>query len=136
MCLPLPRPRAFDLAGITLSLACLIHCLGLPMLLMLAPALTRWLSLPEGVHAAILLLALPAAVAAMAQGWWRHRRPLPSVMTAVGLALLALGLAAHEGWIVTADPEAADKLLTSIGAIGLTAAHLLNLRWIHDSRRA
>lgn len=136
MCLPVPRPRAADLAGITLSLACLIHCLGLPMLLMLVPVMSRWLSLPEGVHAAILLLALPAAAAAMVQGWRRHRRPLPSVMAVTGLALLTLGLAAHESWIVTSDPAATDRLLTSIGAIGLAAAHLLNWRWLHHGGQA
>jgi predicted hotdog family 3-hydroxylacyl-ACP dehydratase len=131
MCLPAARPRLADLTGIILSFTCLIHCLALPLALLLAPALSRWIALPEGVHAAILLLALPAAAIAMRDGWRRHRRLAPAMLAVVGLGLLALGLSAHEGWITAADPESADRLLTSIGAITLAAAHLVNWRWRH-----
>lgn len=133
MCLPAARPRLADLTGITLSLACLVHCLALPLALLLAPALSRWVALPEGVHAAILLLALPAALIAMRDGWRRHRRLTPALLAATGLGLLALGLSAHEGWITAADPEAADRLLTSLGALTLATAHLVNWRWRHRS---
>jgi hypothetical protein len=131
MCLPAARPRLADLTGIALSFTCLLHCLALPLLLLLAPALSRWIALPEGVHAAILLLALPAAAVAMRDGWRRHRRIVPAILAAAGLGLLALGLSAHEGWIAVANPEAADRLLTSIGALTLAAAHLANWRWRH-----
>jgi len=131
MCLPAARPRLADLTGLVLSFACLIHCLALPLLLLLAPALSRWVALPEGVHAVILLLALPAAAIAMRDGWRRHRRIIPAMLAAAGLGLLALGLSAHEGWIEAADPEVADRLLTSVGALTLAAAHLVNWRWRH-----
>ena len=133
MCLPAARPRLADLTGIVLSFTCLLHCLALPLALLLAPALSRWIALPEGVHAAILLLALPAAAIAMRDGWRRHRRWVPTVLAVSGLGLLALGLSAHEGWIEAANPEAADRLLTSIGALTLAAAHLVNWRWRHRS---
>ncbi len=131
MCLPAARPRLADLTGIALSFTCLLHCLALPLVLLLAPALSRWIALPEGIHAAILLLALPAAAIAMRDGWKLHRRLMPAVIAAIGLSLLALGLSAHEGWIEAADPEAADRLLTSVGALTLAAAHLVNWRWRH-----
>lgn len=132
MCLPAARPRLADLTGIVLSFTCLIHCLALPLALLLAPALSRWIALPEGVHAAILLLALPAAAVAMRDGWRRHGRLIPPVLAAAGLSLLVLGLSAHEGWIAAADPEVADRLLTSAGALTLAAAHLVNWRWRHS----
>lgn len=135
MCLPTSRPtwraRLADLMGIGLSLTCLVHCLALPLLILLAPALSRWIALPEGVHAAILLLAVPAALVAMHDGWKRHRRIGPGLAAAMGVGLLAAGLAAHEGWIVVADPAAADRLLTSLGALGLAGAHLANWRLRH-----
>ena len=131
MCLPAARPRLADLTGLALSFTCLLHCLALPLALLLAPALSRWIALPEGVHAAILLLALPAAAIAMRDGWRRHRRLAPATLAAIGLTLLALGLSAHEGWIAANDPEAADRLLTSVGALTLAAAHLVNWRWRH-----
>lgn len=126
MCFPAARPRLADLTGLLLSLACLIHCLALPLLILLAPALSRWIALPEGVHAAILLLAVPAALVAMHDGWRRHMRIAPGLAAAMGLGLLAAGLVAHEGWLATADPAAADRLLTSLGALSLAGAHLAN----------
>lgn len=131
MCLPSPRARAADLAGIALSSACLVHCLALPLALLVAPALGGWLRLPEGLHAAILLLALPAALVAMTDGWRRHRRWTAPLLAAAGLLLLALGLAAHERWLAAADPQFADRLFTSAGAIALVTAHLLNWRLRH-----
>lgn len=134
MCLPAARPRLADLLGIALSLTCLVHCLALPLLLFLAPALGAWIDLPEWVHAAILMIALPAAVIAMNGGRQRHGRTTPALLAAAGIGLLAAGLAAHEGWLALPDPETADRVLTSIGAATLAAAHLLNRRWRHDFR--
>lgn len=135
MCLPAARPRLADLTGIALSLTCLIHCLALPMLILVAPALSRWLALPEQAHAAILLLALPAALLAMKDGWRHHGRVTPAIFASAGLGLLALGLSAHEGWIAATDPGTADRLLTSAGALTLAAAHLANWRWRHSGGR-
>lgn len=134
MCLPASRPRPADLLGISLSLTCLIHCLVLPLAILLAPGLSRWIALPEGVHAAILLLAIPAAAVATASGWRRHRRVAPGAWATAGLALLMLGLAAHEGWIAVNDPEAGDRLLTSLGALALMGAHLANWRLRHRAQ--
>lgn len=135
MCLPVPRPRTrfslADLTGVGLSLACLIHCLALPLLILLAPALGQWIALPEATHAAILLLALPAAWIAMGGGWRRHRRAAPALLAIIGLALLTAGLAAHEGWLAVAGRETADRWFTSAGALTLAAAHLANWRWRH-----
>ncbi|AQA00536.1 hypothetical protein BWQ93_20280 [Sphingopyxis sp. QXT-31] len=130
MPLPAAHPRLADLAGLALSATCLLHCLALPMLLLLAPALGHWIALPEWTHAAILTLALPAAFVAMRGGWARHQRSAPGVVAVIGLVLLAAGLVAHEGWIATANASA-DTLLTTLGALGLAAAHLANWRLSH-----
>lgn len=124
----LPDSRVADAAGIALSFACLVHCLALPMALLLAPALAAWIILPDGFHAAILILVVPAALIAMRAGWRRHRRWTPTLLAAAGLVLLLLGLAAHEALIPVADPEAADRLLTTLGALTLASAHLINWR--------
>lgn len=134
MCFPAARPRPADLLGITLSLTCLVHCLALPLLIVLAPALGTWIATPEWLHAAILMLVLPAATFAMKDGWRRHRRMAPAALAATGVGFLVAGLAAHDGWIALADPETADRLLTSLGALALATAHLLNCRWRHAVR--
>ena len=125
---PAARPRLADLVGMA---TCLIHCLALPMLLLLAPAIGHWIMLPEWTHLAILTLALAAAYSAMRGGWHRHRRSTPGLVAVVGLALLALGLAAHEGWFAVSNPAATDRLLTSLGALGLATAHFTNWRFDH-----
>lgn len=130
------RSRFADLLGIGLSLTCLLHCLALPLLLLAAPALSGWVRLPEGVHAAILLLALPAAAMAMSDGWRHHQRLRPIGLAVTGLILLTLGLSAHEGWIAFDRPEAADRLATSIGALTLAAAHIVNWRLTHEPGKA
>ncbi|MDZ3833375.1 MAG: MerC domain-containing protein [Sphingopyxis sp.] len=128
MCLPSPHARAADLAGVTLSLTCLVHCLALPLAILFAPALSPWLTLPDGVHSAVLLIAMPTALIAMTGGWRDHRHPAPPLIAAAGLGLLALGLAAHEGWLAVSDPEVADRWLSSLGALALASAHLINWR--------
>lgn len=129
--MPAARPRLADLAGLALSATCLVHCLALPMLLLLAPAIGHWVALPEWTHAAILMLALPAAYAAMRGGWHRHRRSAPAAAAVAGLALLTLGLAAHEEVFAGVDPAIADRLFTSAGALALAAAHIANWRLSH-----
>src|SRR3546814_18816053 len=69
----------------------------------------------------------------MRDGWRRHQRTMPAILAVTGLGLLALGLSAHEGWIAAANPEMADRLSTSAGALTLAAAHLVNWRWRHRS---
>lgn len=143
MCLPAPtvhrppppaRARAADMVGVGLSFACLVHCLALPMLLIAAPAVGAWLPLSDRFHALILLLAVPAAAIALADGWRRHRHSGPVAAAFAGLLLLAAGLAAHEGWIADLDPETGDRLLTSLGALSLASAHIANGRLRHGRR--
>jgi hypothetical protein len=43
-------PSRFDAVAIFASGLCLVHCLALPALLLLIPAWTAWLAVPEGYH--------------------------------------------------------------------------------------
>ncbi|WP_049754581.1 MerC domain-containing protein [Sphingopyxis alaskensis] len=90
MCLPSPRARTADLAGIALSSACLVHCLALPLALLVAPALGSWLHLPDGVHAAILMIALPTAAIAINGGRQRHGHNAPPSSRSSASAFLRL----------------------------------------------
>ena len=125
------RPRLADLIGLALSSTCLIHCLALPMLLLLAPALGHWIALPEWTHAAILTLALPAAFAAMRAGWRRHGRIAPPLAAAAGSAKPIQPSCAASPSARRPSPAATDRLLTSIGALALAGAHLANWRLSH-----
>ena len=53
--------RSADISAIGLSTLCLIHCLGLPLLIALAPAAFSWAD-TEWLHKAFVLLALVISV--------------------------------------------------------------------------
>jgi hypothetical protein len=122
------QPGRLDQFGMTISALCLIHCLLLPVAAALTPLVARSLALPEWVHLALLSAALPIAIAALGAGWRQHRRSGIAVVGLLGLALLGGGIAAHEGWLGGTDGAWLDPVLTSIGALLLGGAHLLNWR--------
>lgn len=109
------------LAG-SLSLACLIHCLALPIAVAAVPALAGWLDVPESLHLILFALALPVSGLALWRGHARHARAYPAWAGAAGLMLMAAGLVIHE----------LETPLTVAGALALAAAHLAN--WL--ARRA
>lgn len=115
------RQRLFDTLAISASALCLVHCLALPVLLMLVPTLTAYLALPESFHIGALLFAVPTSILALAAGYRRHRWTVPARLAVPAIALLALGaFAAPEEWIET--------VLTVVGATLLAVAHALNWR--------
>lgn len=119
---PQDRYRRLDVAGLALSFACLLHCLALPLGVIAAPALARWLGETEtAVHWGLFVLAAGISGAALYSGFRRHGAMLVLVVGAVGLAVMAVA-AAH--WFGTS----LEAALTLIGASILALAHVVNLR--------
>lgn len=111
-------------AAVGASLACLAHCLALPLLLAALPMFSRWLSVPEAFHLWVLVFAVPASMLALVSGWSRHRGTRPLVLGVSGLVLLAIGtLWFGETW--------AETPVTVMGSLTLAGAHLLNWRRRH-----
>lgn len=106
------------------SLACMVHCLALPLLIALLPALAAVLAVPESFHLWVLALAVPMALLALVQGRARHGRTGPLAAGAAGLACLVLGaLAFAEG--------PAETAFTVVGSVLLVGAHVTNWRLRH-----
>ena len=61
-------------------------------MLALMPALGGVIGLPEWLHLASFLMAVPASALAMRTGYRLHGRALPALLGAKGLLLLGLGL--------------------------------------------
>lgn len=115
--------RTLDLAGMTLSLGCLVHCLALPALATLSPWLAwSWIG-NESVHLWVLILALPVALIRLGLGCRRHRRlgVLVAGVSGITLLWLALGL---EGQL----PATAHVALSLVGGLTLAFAHWRNFR--------
>ena len=113
-----------DRAAVGASVACLIHCLALPLLFSLLPALTQLLSIPESFHLWVLGFALPTSGYALIAGRERHGARWPLVLGLLGLMLLAIGIL----WF-GATPR--ETPVTVAGSLALAAAHLGNWRLRH-----
>lgn len=103
-----------DAIGIGLSGLCLVHCLALPVLVALGPALV-WME-SGWVHLALAGLALGVSLNAM-RAWPSGNRGLAlKTLAATGLGLLLFGALAG-------IPELAERAVTVAGASLLALSH-------------
>lgn len=112
-----PSPAInWDAIGVLGSFICLVHCLVLPLAVVVLP----WLVLfeGEGLHRGLAVALVAPALLAFIPGWRNHGRRLPGLFMAGGLiALNAAAFVAPERW---------ETGLTVLGGLFLIAAHGLN----------
>jgi len=109
------------------TIACLVHCLALPLLFALVPVVSAVLPIPEHFHVIALGLAIPATGGALFAGYRRHRLAAPLIAGTAGLVLLTLG-ATH--WEATP----LETPVTVFGSLCIAAAHLANWRYRRASQ--
>ncbi|MBH1945045.1 MerC domain-containing protein [Erythrobacter sp. YJ-T3-07] len=110
-----------DGAGVTLSTACLIHCLVFPLAIAILPSWSTALSLPEEFHLVMVLIAGPLTSYVLLKSRHGAGRAGPRLALGfAGLALMISGLFAHT--------VALETGLTTLGAALVAAAHILNWR--------
>ncbi|MEG3179697.1 MerC domain-containing protein [Sphingomonas sp. LT1P40] len=111
----------FDGFAVGASALCLVHCLGLPLLIAALPAMAGRVDPGEGFHLAVLLFAIPTSTFALVEGWRRHRGVAPLFVGGAGLVLMAAGLA-FGNWAVV------EMAVTVAGSLLLAGAHVANWR--------
>ena len=102
------------------SLLCLVHCLALPLLLLMLPAAIATYVLAESFHWMILAALAPFAGLAFWLGFRQHGSVGPVITGLPGLA--CLGLALLPGF------STHEVTLTVLGSVLLLAGHLGNWR--------
>jgi len=113
-----------DRAAISLSLLCIVHCLALPVLLVLMPTLATLSIADEHFHVVLLFLILPTSFAALFMGYRRHRRLAAMTWGLAGVGvLLGAALFGHD-----VLGGAGEKALTVVGSLLVTVGHVLNFR--------
>jgi hypothetical protein len=115
-------------AAVGASALCLIHCIGLPLLLAALPALSSLLPIPESFHVWVLAFAVPSSALALFAGRHHHRRAYPLTIGATGLILLATG-----ALVLLGGPW--ETPVTILGSLCLACAHVANWRLRHSSHQ-
>lgn len=113
--------KTLDLSAVGLSALCLIHCLALPGLSLLLPALGVFAS-AEWIHVVFVLVAAPVAILAFVDS--RTLRPRSRPLLAVVGGALALMLAGAAEF----PSPGYERPLTVVGGLLLAGAHIANLR--------
>ena len=106
------------------SLLCLIHCLALPLLVALLPALSSMLPSHTSFHLWMLAFAIPVSGIGLLIARSEHGRTMPLLVGFAGLILLALGGLAF-------GETAFEIPFTVIGAAMLAAAHIASMHFRH-----
>lgn len=113
-----------DKFAIGLSMMCAIHCLALPFLLALLPSLAALQLDNEAFHLWMVVAVLPTSIYALTLGCKQHKRYRLLILSAIGLAMLFMGLLLGEAII----GEAGEKILSVTGAGFVAVGHWFNYR--------
>lgn len=117
-----PLPTGMDRFAIALSGLCLLHCLVIPVLLVMAPGFSALvLGTETTVHWIFLALAVPTSIWALWRGYRRCHHLRALVWGIAGLLVMFLGVS-H-----LFEP-ALELPLTVVGVTMVVVAHVLNLR--------
>lgn len=103
------------------SLLCLVHCLTLPLLLLLLPGVLGLFARSDAFHYAALAFVVPFAFGAFWLGYRRHLTLPPAMIGLAGLTCLVIAL-------LPGLSEDDELWLTVAGSLLLVAGHLMNWR--------
>lgn len=113
---------SWDHVGVVLSFLCLVHCLFLPFLISMLPALGLEIFQNEMIHKTLAVGVCVVSLFAFIPGLRIHQKTFVIFLAALGLlCILGAVLYAGENW-----GEMAEKGLTSLGGLFLITAHILN----------
>ena len=113
-----------DKFAIGLSLICAIHCLALPLLLIILPSMIALQLDNEVFHTLIIITVLPVSIFALTLGYKQHKSNWLLMLGLTGLLLLVIAVILGE----ETTGEFGEKLLTVLGASLVAAGHLWNFR--------
>lgn len=111
-----------DQWAISTSAICAVHCLCLPLLLGVFPALSTSIFGQEGFHKLLIWLIIPLSLFSLTLGCKRHRKPFVALLGLMGVMILFL--TAFLGHVLLG--EFYERLATLVGASAIAAAHVRN----------
>ena len=121
---------AWDRLGLATSVACVIHCLATPLMLVLLPAMGSWLASPL-VHQFLAVGVVAAAAGSLAPGVWQHGQwsvLIPAVIGIAAVMFAAFGSACCGPQAMHFAGLPVGSHLSIVGGLCLIAAHANNWR--------
>ena len=125
------RPQRLDVLGLGISIACLVHCLALPLAALLLPALALRLdhATDHQLHWGLLALAAPISSLALWRGARCHGSWTWLKLGVSGLSLMLLGVLHVFG-------ARSEVAMTLLGVVLLAIAHLRNVTLVWQTHAA
>lgn len=115
---------AADKTAIGLSFICAVHCLLLPIIIALLPALPLLALEDEWFHRVLLVIVLPVSVFALLSGVRKHKSNSVLIIGVGGLLVLVIAaIAGHELF-----GETGERLVTVFGSFLVATSHFRNFR--------
>jgi cytochrome c biogenesis factor len=111
-----------DKVAVSTSAVCAIHCLCLPLLLGVFPAMGATLLGDEFFHVLLLWMVIPLSLVTLSLGCKKHKSRLVAVMGLIGLTFLVIAASAGHDVLGAAG----ERATTLIGATAIAAGHLRN----------
>ena len=113
---------SLDKLAVSGSAICAIHCLCLPLLVGVFPALGATMLGQESFHVLLLWLVVPLSIVTLSLGCQKHGDKLLALLGVSGLAaLIVSAMLGHDVF-----GEGGERIGTLIGAGAIAAAHLRN----------
>ena len=113
-----------DRSAIGLSFLCVLHCLAVPLTLILMPSLAALPIADERVHLLLVLLVLPTSTVALTLGCRQHGLKHILAWGLTGIAILVLAAGLGEEFL----GEYGEKILTVVGSVLVAVGHILNFK--------
>lgn len=113
-----------DRIAMGLSLACVLHCLLTPSLIVLSYGVSSFTIESELVHYLIILLTVPISIFALTLGYKNHKGVSFFVTGVIGISVLILAVIMGEDIL----GDVGEKGLTLVGSIIVIYAHYSNYR--------
>jgi len=112
----------FDRIAISLSAICIVHCLAVPLLIVLLPVAALSFGGDSHFHAVMLWLVVPISVLGLVLGYRVHARARIVVVGLLGMAIVAFAaIWGHAQW-----PISAEISVSLLGSLLLAGAHWFN----------
>ena len=125
-----PLSTQLDKAAIGLSLFCAVHCLLLPVALVILPTIAATTFGEERFHQWMLVAVLPVSMLALTLGCRQHRQLSVAILGFGGLlTLIIVALFGHD-----LVGEVGEKTLSVLGAALLASSHFRNHRLCQKRR--